>query len=134
MLPVMHAEAGGVRKLVSTATRQGDGRPSPLRCASCSHAAHEPSACLPERDSGAIYLSADGSIWESFPVLDGVQVVDTRELRFVVDGPAGFLAFGGVCCREERAALWRSVDGRRWDRLPYPEAGAAAAAYRGTVD
>jgi hypothetical protein len=79
------------------------------------------------RDSGAVYLSADGSTWESFPVVDGVQAVDTSELRFVIDGAAGLLAFGGVCCREERAALWRSVDGRRWQRLPYPDPLQAAA-------
>lgn len=78
-------------------------------------------------DMGAVYLSQDGRTWLTVPLDAGVGPNDGSEIRVVVPGPAGLLAFGGVCCTdEERPALWRSPDGRAWTRLPYPAAIGAA--------
>jgi hypothetical protein len=72
-------------------------------------------------DMGAVYQSANGIDWTVIPVDAGVGRRDTSEIQLVASGPAGVVTFGDVCCTdEERPALWRSADGRTWQRLPYP--------------
>jgi hypothetical protein len=69
-------------------------------------------------DMGAVFVSADGRRWRSIALDDGVAAADTSEPNGVAIGPLGMLAFGGVCCGMEEPAVWRSVDGFRWTRVP----------------
>jgi hypothetical protein len=74
-------------------------------------------------DMGAIYQSANGIAWTVVPLDAGVGRRDASEIQLVTAGPAGMVVFGDVCCTdEERPALWRSADGRTWQRLPFPAA------------
>jgi hypothetical protein len=68
-------------------------------------------------EMGAVFMSTDGGRWRSVALDDGVDPVDTSELTGVAVGPAGMLAYGGVCCGTEERALWRSADGLRWTRV-----------------
>jgi hypothetical protein len=71
-------------------------------------------------DMAAVHLSTDGVGWAVIPVDAGVGPPDTSEIQLVATGPAGIVLFGDVCCTKEERALWRSADGRAWERLPYP--------------
>ena len=73
-------------------------------------------------DVAAIYLSVDGGQWLVVPLVAGVGANDTAEIHRVVAGPAGLLAVGGTCCDDEKPSMWRSADGRAWERIPYPDA------------
>jgi hypothetical protein len=65
----------------------------------------------------AVFLSADGMLWRSVPVDDGVGRQDTSELTGVAVGPLGLIAYGGVCCGSEEPAMWVSDDGVAWMRV-----------------
>lgn len=79
-------------------------------------------------DMAAVHLSTDGVGWAVIPVDAGVGAPDTSEIQLIATGPAGIVIPGDVCCtKEERPALWRSVDGRTWERLPYPPTIAPGA-------
>lgn len=88
-------------------------------------------------DMGAVYLSATGDRWEVVLVDTGVNPVDASEIAQLAASPRGIVAIGGVCCTtEERPALWRSLDGRSWQRLEYPAelVGASIARVIGVPD
>jgi hypothetical protein len=65
-------------------------------------------------DMGAVFLSRDGTSWQTVPV---DHAVNHSELQGVAVGPGGFLAHGGVCCQPEQRAFWHSPDGSDWTRL-----------------
>ncbi|MBA2374492.1 MAG: hypothetical protein H0V74_09890 [Chloroflexi bacterium] len=67
---------------------------------------------------GAVIVSRDGERWRVIPLDDGVGVADASEPHGVAFGPTGVLVHGGVCCTVEEAAVWRSIDGSAWSRLP----------------
>jgi hypothetical protein len=69
-------------------------------------------------DMGAVFISTDGLHWRAVALDDGVAATDTSEPNAVAIGPLGMLAFGGVCCGTEERALWRSIDGLHWTRVP----------------
>jgi hypothetical protein len=74
-------------------------------------------------DMGAIYLSSNGVDWVVVPLAAGVGQADASEFSLLAPGPAGIVVLGNVCCTNEgQPALWRSADGRAWDRLAYPDA------------
>lgn len=79
-------------------------------------------------DVGAIYLSVTGEAWQVVPLVAGVGQPDTSEPRHVVEGPAGIVVVGGVCCEVEGPAIWRSVDGLAWQAVAAPAAFAELAA------
>ena len=73
-------------------------------------------------DMGAVHLSPNGVDWVVVPLAAGVGANDASEFHLVAAGPAGIIVLGNVCCTdEERPALWRSADGRMWNRLSYPD-------------
>lgn len=69
-------------------------------------------------DMGAVFVSGDGLRWRSIPLQAGVGPLDTSEPNGVAIGPLGVLAYGGVCCAVEQRAMWRSLDGVQWLRVP----------------
>lgn len=72
------------------------------------------------RDLGQIWFSSDGIEWDRVGVpatLEGVSLLD------VAAGPGGFVAIGDVAgdpflANETGIVLFRSPDGRRWERVP----------------
>lgn len=72
------------------------------------------------REQGQVYFSGDGSDWARVGVpamLEGVSLLD------VAAGPGGFVAIGDLAgdpflANETRIVLFRSPDGRRWERVP----------------
>lgn len=78
---------------------------------------------------GQAWTSADGVTWQaanprasglalgrSYPVFSGPEV----GLQGVAYGPAGFLAYGRIGTGDtlgQGSAVWRSADGRSWERL-----------------
>ena len=70
-------------------------------------------------DFAGIFVTADGRGWRSVALDGGVAPPDTSEVYRVAAGPAGWLAFGSVCCTaEEGPAIWTSADGLDWTRRP----------------
>jgi hypothetical protein len=67
-------------------------------------------------DMGAVFLSTDGQRWSAVPVDHGVNAESTSTILGIAVGDGGLLAYGGVCCAGESAALWHSRDGRNWER------------------
>ena len=68
-------------------------------------------------DMGAIFLSRDGSTWLTVPVEHGVNAMSASTIYDVAIGPDSLLAVGDVCCDPGAPAVWRSTDGRAWERL-----------------
>ena len=73
---------------------------------------------------GLVLVSTDGRVWER--VLDHENFDSGgKGLNTVVAGGPGFILGGQACDTEERcttgwrAALWTSVDGREWQRVPH---------------
>ena len=66
----------------------------------------------------AVLVSTRGGPWRSSVISHGVGAEDTAELTGVAVGAGGLLAYGGTCCAVEERAVWHSVDGARWTRLP----------------
>jgi hypothetical protein len=70
--------------------------------------------------------STDGLHWSAPSVLDASNLDNNVEIANIVEGPSGLLAvgfpFGDTCGGPPVvAALWSSVDGRTWDRVPLPK-------------
>lgn len=70
---------------------------------------------------GAVWLSATGADWREIELSAGVRPGDTASADHIVAGPAGLVVAGGVCCGEERPAIWWSADGTGWERIPLPD-------------
>jgi hypothetical protein len=68
-------------------------------------------------DMGAIFLSRDAATWATVPVEHGVNALNASTIVDVAIGSRALIAVGGVCCDPEAAAVWRSTDGRAWERL-----------------
>lgn len=81
-------------------------------------------------DMGAVFTSTDGLRWRAIALDDGVAATDTSEPSGVAIGPLGMLAYGGVCCELEEQAVWRSIDGLQWTRVP---AGPGFGRHGGTI-
>lgn len=73
---------------------------------------------------GLVLISADGRVWERVLDHDNFDF-GGKGLNAVVAGGPGFVIGGQACDTEERcttgwrAALWTSVDGRQWQRVPH---------------
>lgn len=71
-------------------------------------------------ERGQAWLSTDGLAWERSDapdVFNGVSLID------IASGPGGFIALGTSVvdprlAAQSRLTLFRSADGRRWERLP----------------
>jgi hypothetical protein len=74
--------------------------------------------------SGLVWISADGRSWERVDDPDDLEY-GGKGLNAVVAGGPGFVMAGTSCDFEERctagwrAAIWTSVDGRDWLRVPH---------------
>jgi hypothetical protein len=87
--------------------------------------------------SGLVWVSADGLTWERVDDPEDLEY-GGKGLNTVVAGGPGFVMAGTSCDFEERcttgwrAALWTSVDGRDWQRVPHDPAlfGERSAIYR----
>jgi hypothetical protein len=77
---------------------------------------------------GAVWLSVTGADWREVELSAGVRPGDSASAQHVVSGPSGLVIAGSVCCTEERAAMWWSADGIRWERVSLPE-GADPTGY-----
>ena len=89
-------------------------------------------------DMAAVFLSGDGTDWETVPIVAGVEAPNTSTVVEVAAGPAGYLAIGSVCCEPEHPAAWLSSDGRDWTRIsiegPIQPAGTWFQAVAGIPD
>ena len=72
------------------------------------------------------WRSADGRAWQPAPIDAGPNGVDGR-VASVAAGPGGFVAVGatGAVGHATGSAVWRSRDGRRWERVASDAALAA---------
>jgi hypothetical protein len=80
-------------------------------------------------DMGAVFLSRDGTAWETVAVAHGVEAPNASTIIEVAAGPTGFLAIGSVCCEPERPAAWHSPDGRAWTRMQIDGLAAPAGTW-----
>lgn len=80
-----------------------------------------PAAGTIGRVRGAVWLSADGSVWER--VVEGAGLLDevgSVFLNAVSTGGPGLIAVGGVDAGDDRhGAVWVSNDGSGWLRVPH---------------
>jgi hypothetical protein len=85
----------------------------------------------PASDLAAILLSETGEAWRAVPIEAGVAADDASEIRLLVAGPGGAVAFGGTCCDIEADAVWYSSSGANWEMLEsasvFEDSGVAAA-------
>ncbi len=65
----------------------------------------------------ALFHSADGVTWE--PAIEAEANPVSRGIHAIAQGPSGVLAVGTVDGPDETydGAIWRSADGRTWDRI-----------------
>jgi hypothetical protein len=83
----------------------------------------------------AVWLSADGEVWER--VAEGSFTSPVRlELNAASATDAGYVVVGtdGQCvyypCPDQEIVIWTSADGRSWSRIPSTDLSAGAQAYR----
>jgi hypothetical protein len=75
--------------------------------------------------------SSDGLTWSTPATFDTAGLSGSIAIAEIVEGPSGLLALGdpyGDTCGGPAVlvALWRSADGRAWQRVPMPRAFRAA--------
>jgi hypothetical protein len=70
-------------------------------------------------DTAAVWTSVDGRAWDVHPIVAGVARDSVSEVAAMAAGPRGIVVVGGVCCREERPAIWWSRDALTWERAPF---------------
>ncbi len=82
----------------------------------------------------AVWTSTDGIAWSRVPHDEAVFGGEGDQwMTSVIVGGPGLLAFGTDEGRVRRAALWASVDGLNWTRVPHDEALYAAGEPRSVV-
>jgi len=71
----------------------------------------------------AVWRSTDGLIWNRIPNDEAIfGGSDTQAMRSVVTAGPGLVAVGGDWSRgDQDAAVWWSVDGLTWNRVPHDE-------------
>jgi hypothetical protein len=80
-----------------------------------------------ETQFAAVWSSVDAREWQKTELTAGVRPGDQASASLVAAGPAGLAIIGGVCCGEERPAIWSSRDGTDWERQPLPAGFGANA-------
>lgn len=65
------------------------------------------------------WTSDDARGWHGVPLVEGFDQASVSEVNQMAAGPRGIVAAGGVCCVEERPAIWWSAEGGSWQRSDF---------------